>query len=99
LGRGLSQTAPPCSRTPPLPYRAKRQNLVSSVVNARQQIKTAVNNTPSQIAAKASDQHRLNIDVSSRRDTERADEGEDHDQAEQCFGDPFHRIKYVKGST
>src|SRR6476659_7718540 len=78
-----------------LPYRSECQNLASPLVNASQQIKDAVNNTTSQIAAERTDQHCLNIDVGPRRDTERADEGEGHDQAEQGFRDPFHRIQYV----
>jgi hypothetical protein len=78
-----------------LPYCAQDKVLAAPLIDARQQIKTAVNDAPGQIAAERTDQHRLNLDVARRCDTEAADEGESHDQAEQGLRDPFHRIQHT----
>jgi hypothetical protein len=95
----LGDDAPGCFGIRRLPDRAQCQNLVSPDVDACQQVKTAVNNTPGQIAAERTDQHRSDIDVGPGRNAEGADEGERHDQAEQGLRDPFHRIQHVTGRS
>jgi hypothetical protein len=62
-----------------LPYFAQGQVLTAPLIDARQQIKTAVNDASSQIAAERTDQHRLNLDVARRCDAEAANEGASHD--------------------
>ena len=78
-----------------LPNGAQSQDLPPAFIDASQQVKTAVNDAPGQVAAERTDQHRLNLDVARRGNTEAADEGESHDQAEQGLRDPFHRIQHT----
>jgi hypothetical protein len=75
-------------------HRVQLQDVAAARVEARHQEHRTVNDAPGQVAAERGKQHGPHLRAARSHDSERAGEGQGHDQPEQDFRDPLHRIEH-----
>ena len=71
---------------------ARARKVAAALPDLLHQIKSAVDDPPGEVASQRPDQHGAHVGL-ARHDAERRRVSENHDQAEQDFRDPVHRIK------
>ena len=82
-----------------LAYGAKREQPPPLFRQAAHQIQHSVDDSPSEIASQRTNEHRAHLTPPGLGHTERAGEREDHDQAEEDFGDAVNRFQHaLRGS-
>ena len=80
-----------------LAHGPQRADAAPLFAQAAHEIQDAVNDAPGQVAAERADEHGADIVAARLGDTERAGEGEDHDQAKEHFGDALVRFEHALG--